>query len=511
MSLNSFWDNLIRTRAVCLARRYVIWGALIWLALGPDALLRAQDPPRQPQEEIPIEMNPNDPMASREERIRRQREMLKQRIERRRQREAQDLSNAKSPMSDPTKRPDFHQAPMPGIRPPNVSERPGRTPPPPQAALGSKETDKPHVTIFMQPGSLIARAGARFSTRCRLLNPDHLSLDRVELCLTYPRFCIQPVAIHQSELHPLLAGEPICQLDERAGTIHYSGKLRKPLNALEVPLITIVWKALQPADSALIRPLIGERYSAAYWKNQSLIAGATNVSDAVSGAHLTINAAPPKVPRGNRLMDTVDENRQLMEAGFRDQSTLRLPTLWIHQESTGTLETGQWVIADVGISNPDRMVFDEVRLALNYSPADVEIVDSDRGNWINEGVNLLDGPFHKNWPWDLLYSNSVDPKRGLVFYHVGTSSLKEQPSGPLVRIFAKLKKPLQGPVFKWIWEEEKAPAGQPSTGIYLYNTNLYRRGRSGRSAKESITRSEAGLDKILHPDIERAEPDHYRF
>ncbi|MEO8377250.1 MAG: hypothetical protein ABI579_06235, partial [Candidatus Sumerlaeota bacterium] len=86
---------------------------------------------------------------------------------------------------------------------------------------------------------------------------------------------------------------------------------------------------------------------------------------------------------------------------------------------------------------------DSLNIILSYNPEDFEVVDSDQDNWITLGRNILDGPFHDQFPWDFQIENQVYQARGLVMYRMGAgeSDLTRGKTGIVARIDAIAKRP----------------------------------------------------------------------
>lgn len=435
---------------------------------------------------LPLNEDPNDPTASQEVRMERQKALIQKRITER-------MEMLKRAANQPTPTP-----------------APRATPPPPGAAAKSPVTlekrEPSYVTLFLSPPELTLQTHQRFSTQCRLYNEDHLPVDRIDIDLTYPSQAIKLVAIHQNRLQAMLDGQPECRVDEKAGTLVYRARLLRPVAGVDLELLTLVWEARVPTEEAMIKPAIGAHLSQVFGGRKLLNTGKRGMEDALVGTVLRIDGPAGAAPQGNRYIDL--GNQQLRLAGFRDQHTLRPPRLWIHQPEKGMLQPGKWLVVDLGVDNPDGAVFDEVRLAAAFDPDAVEIQDSDRGNWITAGVNLLDGPFHRDWPWDNLYRNEVDRSRGYFYYRMGMNDLREQPSGTFARLFVRVKRPIQAPIFTWLWSEQR-DAAVPATGLYLFGTNIYRR------LLKNDPGDPLGVDAIMAaqgptPGVEKADPAIYR-
>lgn len=447
----------------------------------------------------PIEIDPQDPKASREERIRRARELIKRKLAEKRRREEEERRERLEQLRQ--------QPPQPTEGAPATMPTPGpaATPKPslPQKML------HPQVTIYLAPASESYLQGDVFPTEVRLLNTETLPIDRVRIVLTYPADTLEPVSIHHGALAGQLAAEPEVLVDEERSILIYDARFAEPIQPQELTALTIEWEAEKPASAARIDPWLGDDHSAAYYDGRNLTRGLASVRDALVGSTIRIARPGELIPQGVNIVAPALEELNQELAGLPDQSALRLPTLWIDQPESGILEAGQWLVIDLGIQNPDSIAFDEIRLAGRFDPTAIEIIDTDLDNLIDAGTNLLDGPFLDLWNWDIHYENHVDNQRGYFEYRMGTSKVQPQPSAPIARIFARVKRPTEAPVIKWIWNPLGSD-GEPATGVYLLGRNVYLRDQPQYAQMERLIRR-PDLSTPIIENVERANPDDYRF
>jgi len=101
-----------------------------------------------------------------------------------------------------------------------------------------------------------------------------------------------------------------------------------------------------------------------------------------------------------------------------------------------------------------------VELVIGYDPEILCVVDCDEENWITRGVNIFDGKYHREFPFDFHIRNEADNLCGKIIYKMG--SLKQNGltnSGDLAQIkFQALK----GAEKTWIWF--KMPGSTSSEG-----------------------------------------------
>jgi hypothetical protein len=484
-------------------RRAVFTLALVLFTLLAG-LVRAQTA----SESIPLDKDPNDPFLGRAERLQRQEALIRDRLAQRRQRLEGTRQQAAGQSRQTSLQPGDKKGPS---RPPAATPATPATPANPTPAGAKRGKGKsalvlpsksmfPSVTFYLSPASVVVPTGARFATSSGLVNPDRLTMDAVQVVLCYPPDMLEPIAIHQDLIRPRLAAEPEALLDRQFGRLSYRGQLAKPIDGVELPLVTVEWKALRPTELARIRTGDGEQFSGAFQHGKFLSRTSLGVEEAQLDATVRVQRPHVGLPDGMRFFETA--------VSQGDGPSPRLPRLWIDQPAEGELEPGQWLVIDIGIENPDGVPIDEVRLAGRFDPQAVEIPDVDQGNWIDRDRNLLDGPFKTLWPWDLHYVNRVDQSRGVFYYRMGALKPIVHPSAPVARLFAHIKQPAQAPIIRWIWNGG-ADVAQPQTTLLAMNQNLYAGHLSGpRSTQTALA---DGLFAGQIEGYEKAAPRFYRF
>ncbi len=491
-------------------RRAAAFVAACWVFMPAGA--RAQTRViNQGARTIPIAEDPDDPTASREERIRRARENISKLMQAQQQRAAEERKRAEATKNAEAKEaPDATSKPAVGVKPLARPGAPAAVQPkaPPKFDL-SKASEK-HVSLFMTPAAQSVRTGEKFATDWRLLNLNSLPVTTLVIAMSYPSEVLKPLAVHQDSLKPLLKSDPQFEVDEAAGRMVYRAELKEPYSSSELKMLTIEWEALAPAQQAQIRTSAGTTLTNAFAGTRTLTQTMIGAPDAVSGADVQVLANGKAVPGGLRFVSPTLHDLQPILAGFPDQTNLRPPSLWINQPTEGRLAAGQWMVVDVGLDNPDHMVFDEIKLALRFDPNAVEVADTDENNLVHRGVNILDGPFKRTWGWTVQYQNAVDNFNGTILYHVGSENMAEQPSGIVARIFVRAKQPVKTPVFSWLWDP--GDARRMSTGVYLMGDNVFLRGER-RELASGVARDAVRSPRraFASADAEKADPALYRF
>ena len=89
---------------------------------------------------------------------------------------------------------------------------------------------------------------------------------------------------------------------------------------------------------------------------------------------------------------------------------------------------------NMNLNNPSSEQLSFLNVWLSFNPAYLEVVDTDTGNWITKGTNVLDGPYHGAFPWDFHGQNSADNTAGTISYGEGSFSTNVIGSGTFAKI-----------------------------------------------------------------------------
>jgi hypothetical protein len=460
--------------------------------------------PLPAQEKLPLDKDPNDPFASKAERLKRQEALIRDKLAKRREtldaaRKTEAQERRQTTLGRPAKTPGAPTAAQKAFKTDPKAAKPKPKP--------SRFDSDPYVTFFLEPASVVVDAGERFVTDSGLINPERLVMQSFQIVLIFPPDRMMPVGIRQDNIEAMLKGEPEIVLDQQAGRLVYRGEFARPIDGADLALISVEWEALRPTLGSEIRTGDGERYSGAFQDNLFLSRTSLGFEQAQLGARVRINDVEKGLPGGLRFADealaALAETPVDLAAAVAATSRKRPPTLWIDQPSEGILPVDQWLIVDFGIDNPDAVPVDEVRLACRFDPKAIQIVDTDRDNWIVRGRNLLDGPFKKLWPWDLHYVNQVDVSNGLFYYRMGTFNPIVNGNEPIVRLFARVVEPVRAPVFHWVLNPN-ASTEQPQTSLYFERRNLL-------LPEDPVQAAAAAAADRANGGYEKADPSLYRF
>ena len=86
------------------------------------------------------------------------------------------------------------------------------------------------------------------------------------------------------------------------------------------------------------------------------------------------------------------------------------------QPSSQNVTQGSQFTVDMNLSSPIPDQLSCLNVWLSFDPAYLQVIDTDAGNWIAEGTNVLDGPYHSAFNWDFHGQNTADNTAGTISY-----------------------------------------------------------------------------------------------
>ena len=93
---------------------------------------------------------------------------------------------------------------------------------------------------------------------------------------------------------------------------------------------------------------------------------------------------------------------------------------------------GDTFLVDIVYSNPRRTDIDTVKLQVRFDPKVLQVVDYDDDNWITRDVNIFDGEYHDDLPFDFHRKNVAYNATGEIHYWMGFSSKVRVPTSGVI-------------------------------------------------------------------------------
>jgi hypothetical protein len=330
------------------------------------------------------------------------------------------------------------------------------TPPDTPASTGGPHRERSGVLeIVSEPLNVTAAVGETFLTSLRVHNAAGRGFDEVILVLRYDPQMLRPLRVSDHKLRPLVAGEPRLTSSLREGWIRYEAMLSETLKSDGLDLLTIEWRALAPTGRTRVDVLANPQTGSSLRLDGRDVLGTDDETDGTVGCDVAVRPA---------AADHLLEGAQTSAAAQPGELALRL------EAPAASVRVGETVDVDIVLLNPKPEAFDDLQLALRFDPRVFEVVDAARGgfpptgdNWISRGVNLLDGPFHRAFPFDCHLRNEVDNTRGLADYRMGLTHPRALAGGTVARMTLRALAPAASTVIHF----EQSPGADATTTVRL--------------------------------------------
>ncbi|MCE5230649.1 hypothetical protein LLG95_13795 [bacterium] len=340
--------------------------------------------------------------------------------------------------------------------------------------------------LYFTPGERELETGDLFDTTISYYSRTKDKLGEVNLWLHYDPKIVEPTWVNTEKLDKLTTAPIEARVWREDGYIHISTRLDRSLADMVNPLVQVNWKAVAPAVESHIglgAPK-GEQATGVYSGGRNLILNNffADPGDIRLLLHVKTKLADNYYERDlNVVRDSL--------VGSADLDPLQRVRLAI-VPAAGEAAVGKVSTADVMLLNPAGLEFDHIKLRIRYQPDLVQVLDADQDNYITPGINIFDGDFHEQFPFDSLLANQVYPQRGVIDYEVGSiAGPKAYPGGTFARIVYRPLKATNRAVF-W-FEIEDARTGKRATEVTREGVTLL--GKTDEVASAALHGAEVKL------------------
>lgn len=112
------------------------------------------------------------------------------------------------------------------------------------------------------------------------------------------------------------------------------------------------------------------------------------------------------------------------------------------QPSTQDVGIGSQFTLNMNLNNSSAEHLAALNVWLSFDPTYLEVVDTDSGNWITTGTNVLDAPYHSDFDWDFHDHNTANNTTGRIGYGEGSFATDVTGSGTFAQIKFLAKAPV---------------------------------------------------------------------
>jgi len=286
---------------------------------------------------------------------------------------------------------------------------------------------------------VVVRQHDRFVSDIRLRNEASAPFDRVRVALKYDKRFLKPLKIYDNEVRKAASEEPTFSVNERDSVMLYEAKFAEPRHNKDLPVLRIAWEALLPTEhtSLSFRFATGDteagEHTAVYSKGENVLGDKADPLDGALGGGILI--LKPFVAESESQADILQGKKEELLGRYMEGVGVQSPAGIRLVGPDKPPAVGETFDVELQLANPGGAVIDALAVFVTFDPKTLQVVDDDRGNWIRRGVNIHDGLYRLDYPFDYHKRNEVDNGRGLIQYAMSLGDALTLPSGT----FAKIK------------------------------------------------------------------------
>lgn len=283
----------------------------------------------------------------------------------------------------------------------------------------------------------VVRAKDRFVSEVLLRNENSVSYDRIRIGLKYDKRFIRPLRIFDDAIRDAVDGKPKFEIIQRDSIIVYDAKLKYPKVTKELPVLKIVWEATRPTEHTGLDFVFATGdsetaiHTGIYQNGQNILGNADDPIDGVlGGSILVLKEFDPNDTRPEILQGKREELREIYLGEVASQARVGLELEGPDRE----IVVGEPFDMNVKLNNPGGAILDSVQFFIMFNPEELQAIDHDQGNWIKRGINIHDGRYRLDYPFDFHKRNEVDNTRGYVNYSMALGEGLSLPTGTFAQI-----------------------------------------------------------------------------
>lgn len=285
--------------------------------------------------------------------------------------------------------------------------------------------------------NIVAPEGENFDTRVMIRDAKHAPFKSLDVSLKYDPQVLRPKGIDDSAITPLVASPPIARMDARRGVIAYHAELNAPLSSEFFQVFKIEWETLKSSDNTPITFLNTTNFPSRVLNGDvDILQTHDDNSDVEPSPTAGLLGAEVEVTP-KRTREWVDAEEDAGIGGIALASSISEGTarggveLSLRPRAT-SLKAGDQFLVDVVFNNPRRAELDMVKLKIRFDPKVLEVVDYDEDNWIAKDVNIYDGQYHDDLPFDFHMRDVAYNSTGEIYYEMGFSKKQAIPSSGVI-------------------------------------------------------------------------------
>lgn len=325
--------------------------------------------------------------------------------------------------------------------------------------------------------NILATEGDDVVTRVFYMNGRATPYKTFSVAIKYDPAILEPTGIDDSDIASLLDGDSSAHVDAKRGIITYKAALKDARNDPAMTVFKIQWKALTPASDAAIAFINNDKYRSNvlddHDHNMLLQRDETGEVESSEKTGL-VDAAISVLPSAKTARALSEDEGSFSAISLANNISEGTAEggiiLELHPRKTH-IRAGEDFLVDVVFSNPKHAELDTVKLKLKFDPSVLQVVDYDNDNWITQGINIFDGDYHDDLPFDYHRKNNVSNETGVIQYDMGFATRVRVPvKGTIATIRMRAVAPAAATSIAFVYDD--TPDAEPQTAITFLGFNL---------------------------------------
>ncbi len=350
------------------------------------------------------------------------------------------------------------------------------------------KADAGAAILYIDPPDQTVPIGKDFDTGFALSNPRAHAFNQIRVALRYDRDAVEPVSVADAGIRRFLAAPSNVEVRPRDGILIYTAQLAYPCGPVADTLFSIRWRTKRLTRSAEFRFVQVDEKPNGLWMNESDVLGAEDEN----GDGFIHGSAQIVTPDFYQLLLTNRSRVRPGEALEEEESELdqaRAGLGGVKLALAGPakpVHVGQQFQVDIVFDNSADSFVDGVEVRLQFDPNLLEVIDSDLDNWITRDVNILDGPYHDDFPFDFHAENKALNARGEIVYRVGIGDAEKlrQRVGTMASILFRAKAPSSQATVRFL---VPSTPREPGTRITYLGKSALGRPEKGQRGLRDLT------------------------
>ena len=334
------------------------------------------------------------------------------------------------------------------------------------------------AVLRFSPADVITHLGDVCEISAALDNPQRQPVESFQFAVEYDPLWLSFLNFEEDTgTHLISPGKDGLHISRQPGRLEVEGTFEKPVSDENIRIIKLRFATRETQGRTLLRlaPVSGGQAPAAMSQGENILLSDNAALRGVVGANVFIRPRKEKPDIEDLLLQAgpADSASESKLKGWpiapSDAKTEAPVALRLQAPAKTTIPAGKDFWVDLVLYNDELAPIDSIGAAIQFDPKALQVIDEDQGNPITRGVNIWDGGFRVDYPFDVFRANQADNRTGIILYSMGRyQSSHPFPTGIFARIHFRAIMPADITAIRLIRSEKP---GLPLTFIRTYGVD----------------------------------------